>query len=86
MKARSLFFLMCLLAFSGGAFATLLGGGGKRATVSHEHASCYMMYEHCQFKHNHSEAQCKVLYDAAVKAGGIWRSPDGTIRRYCHVD
>ncbi len=64
--------LVCSVAFSGDAFATKIGNNG-RTTNSHQHASCKSVYEMCLAQN--SAAQCKILYDAAIKEGGNWSSP-----------
>jgi hypothetical protein len=98
MKAAALLTnLVCLVTFPGDAFATKIGVNG-RTTMSHEHASCHMLYERC--RPSHSEAQCKILYDAAIKEGGSWSSTAAqaaakidltkadiaTKNMYCHID
>jgi hypothetical protein len=74
MKVTLLLFtmLVCLAAFCGDAIATKIGVNG-RTTTSHPHASCKTLLSMCLL--HHSDGQCKILYDAALKEGGNWATP-----------
>jgi len=63
--------LVCSVAFAGDA-STKIGYNGA-TTNSHQRASCKNVYEMCLAQT--SAAQCKILYDAAIKEGGNWSSP-----------
>ena len=64
--------LVCFAAFSGDAFAVKIGYNG-RTTTSHQHSSCKTLLSMCLA--HHGQAQCKILYDAALKEGGNWATP-----------
>jgi hypothetical protein len=55
--------------------------------------SCRSDYENCLTAAAGTPAQCKMLYQASIKEGGVWGSPKARAASkttgaevYCHVD
>ena len=38
--------------------------------------SCEVMKQRCEARSDRTPAQCKILYDAAIKSGGQWAMPE----------
>jgi len=75
-----------VIGLSGSCWAALPAAGS-------EVCSCRHRYDYCLHSADGTPAQCKLLYTASLKDGGIWGSPAARAASkttgntvYCHVD
>ena len=63
------------------------------ASSQQQICSCRERYDNCIRDAEAGRAQCKMLYEASLKEGGLWGSPKARAaskttgnENYCHVD